>query len=125
MGCDHNCSSCGGCGSCGRDCAGSLELTAEEISMLEALGQFAFLPIARKMDDCAPVYLEDDALSPAEYSLVLQLLEKKGLISLDFDRPLGNFASEKYADFPIIGSMALTFRGQKVLEILEMQGITP
>ena len=42
MGCDHNCASC-------RGCMGVLELTDGEVEMLRALGQFAFLPIARKM----------------------------------------------------------------------------
>ena len=116
MGCDHNCGSCGGCGSCKNGgCGGAMELSEEEIAMLRLLGQFAFLPVARKADDDFP---------PETYTLVLRLLEKKGLISLDYDRPLGNFSSKKYGNYPIIGSMALTLRGQKVLEILETQGIT-
>lgn len=125
MGCDHNCGSCGGCGSCKNGgCGGAMELSEEEIAMLRLLGQFAFLPVARKADDDAPIYLEEDDSPPETYTLVLRLLEKKGLISLDYDRPLGNFSSKKYGNYPIIGSMALTLRGQKVLEILETQGIT-
>lgn len=120
MGCDHNCGSCGGC--CKN--AGEIELTPAELEILEELGQFAFLPIARKMDDPAPVYLEDEKHTPEEYTLLLQVLEKKGLISLDFDKPMKNFTSSKYAPYPIIGSMALTERGQKVLEILQMHGIS-
>ena len=117
MGCDHNCSSC-------RGCAGMLELTDGEIEMLKNLGQFAFLPIARRADDMVPVYLEEDAYSPEMYSLILQVLEQKGLVSLDFDKPLANFSSEKYAPYPVKGSVALTERGQKVVEMLEIEGIS-
>ena len=117
MGCDHNCGSC-------RGCAGMLELTDGEIEMLKNLGQFAFLPIARRADDMVPVYLEEDAYSPEMYSLILQVLEQKGLVSLDFDKPLANFSSEKYAHYPVKGSVALTQRGQKVVEMLEIEGIS-
>ena len=55
---------------------------------------------------------------------VLQTLEKKGLISLDYDKPLAGFDEAAYAAYPIRGSMALTERGQKVLELMEYQGIT-
>lgn len=120
MSCDHNCAVCGGC--CKN--AGEIELTAPELEILESLGQFAFLPIARKTDDTSPVYLEEEKYTREEYALFLQVLEKKGLISLDFDKPMKNFSSEKYAAYPVIGSMALTERGQKVLEILQMQGIS-
>ena len=125
MGCNHNCATCGGCGSCGHSCGGALELSEYEIEMLQQLGQFAFLPVARTMGDPAPIYPEGDQLSQEEYTLILQLLEKKGLITLDFDKPLGNLHPEKYAHYPILGSMALTARGQRVLEILDTQGITP
>lgn len=117
MGCDHNCGSC-------RGCAGVLELTQGEIDMLLSLGQFAFLPIARKADDMVPVYLEEDAYSAEEYSLILQVLEQKRLISLDYDKPLVNFSAEKYAAYPVKGSVALTERGQKVVQMLEIEGIS-
>lgn len=120
MSCDHNCAACGGCA----QNAGEIELTAPELELLENLGQFAFLPIARTADDPAPVYPEDGDDAPEEYTLVVQVLEKKGLISLDFDKPLKNFSSEKYLSYPIRGSMALTERGQKVLDILQMNGIS-
>ena len=57
-------------------------------------------------------------------SLILQCLEKKGLISLDYDKPLRGFDEKAYEAYPIRGSMALTERGQKVMELLEYQGIT-
>ena len=114
MGCE-NCS--GGCGGCARE----LTLTEGELEMLNKLAQIPFLPIARKIDDATPIYLEDEAYSREEYSLILQLLEKKSLITLDFDRPLKNHIP--CPDYPIHGSMALTARGQQVLELLELQGI--
>lgn len=119
MPCDHNCAACGGC--CKN--AGEIELTPAELEILEELGQFAFLPIARTANDPAPLYPDGEAHTPQEYTLLLQVLEKKGLVSLDFDKPMKNFTSSKYAPYPIVGSMALTLRGQKVLEILQTQGV--
>ena len=118
-----NCNSCGGnCAACS-GCAGTLELTRGELDVLNLLAQIPFLPVARRMDDATPVCLEDDSHSREEYSLILQCLEKKGLISLDFDKPLKAFDDSAYAAFPIRGSMALTARGQGVLELMELQGI--
>ena len=114
--CGGNCSSCAGCGA-------SLELTQGELYILNMLSQIPFLPIARTAADPAPVFLEDDAYSPAEYSLILQCLEKKQLISIDYDAPLTGADMSAYAGFPVHGSMALTGRGYSVLELLETQGI--
>ena len=113
-------SSC--CGSCS-GCAGVLELTEGEIGLLKTLAQFAFLPVARKMDDMVPVYLEETEHSAEEYSLILQCLEQKWLISLDYDKPMGNVNMSAYKGYPVHGSMALTERGQNVVEMLERQGI--
>ena len=114
--CNHNCASCGGC-------AATLELTDGEVAFLRELAQFSFLPVARRTDDMTPVYLEDDAHSREEYSLILQCLEKKGLISLDYDKPLKNFDDSAYSAYPIRGSMALTERGQTVVEMIQRQGL--
>ena len=114
MGCNGNCSSCSGC-------ARELVLTQKEMDFLNILAQYAFLPVARSMGDLTPVYLEEG--DREEMSLLLQCLEKKGLISLDYDQPLGGFDETAYAAYPIRGSMALTERGQKVLELMEYQGI--
>ncbi len=111
---------CGDCGSCA-GCARELVLTGKEIDFLKKLGQIPFLPVARNMGDLTPVYLEDG--DREEMGLILQCLEKKGLISLDFDKPLRGFDQSAYASYPIRGSMALTERGQKVLEMMEYQGI--
>ena len=112
--CGGNCANCSGC-------ARELVLTEKEIDFLQELGQIPFLPVARKMGDLNPVYLE--AEDPAQMTLLLQCLEKKGLISLDFDKPLKGFDEQAYAAYPIRGSMALTERGHTVLELMEYQGI--
>lgn len=115
-----DCRSCaGGCGGCAKE----LTLTEGEIEMLRLLGQIPFLSVGRKTDDPTPIFLEEERYSQAEYAIVLQLLEKKGLITLDFDRPLKNSDGSRYAGIPILGSMALTARGQGVLELIEVQGI--
>ena len=112
--CNGNCGSCSGC-------ARELVLTEKEIEFLNTLGQYAFLPVARTMGDLTPVYLEDG--EPEEMSLLLQCLEKKGLISLDYDKPLKGFDDSLYAAYPIRGSMDLTERGQQVLDMIDKQGI--
>ena len=118
-----SCKNCAGnCGSCG-GCAGSMELTAGEIHILQMLGQFSFLPIARKPDDMIPVFLEDDVYTPEEYSLILQCLEKKALIRLDYEKALVGADMSAYEGLKVQGSMALTARGYGVLELLETLGI--
>ena len=115
--CSGNCAACSGC-------AGALELTEGELYLLRCLGQYPFLPVARKVSDMTPVYLEDDAYSREDYSLILQCLEKKALISIDYDAPLPGADMSAYAGFPVHGSMGLTGRGYTVLEMLENQGIS-
>lgn len=113
---------CGSCGSCGHT-SGCMELTLGEIEMLHTLAQIPFLPVARKMGEDVPVYLEETDKTREEYSLILQCLEKRGLISIDYTVPLKGFAASAYEDYPIRGSFALTARGQQVVELLELQGI--
>jgi len=112
--CSGNCSACSGC-------ARELVLTQKEIDFLMLLGQYAFLPVARSMGDLTPVYLEEGEQD--QMSLLLQLLEKKGLVSLDYQKPLAGFDMTAYAAYPIHGSIALTERGQTVLELMEYQGV--
>ena len=114
------CGSC--CGHCG-GCGGAMELTAGEVKMLLKLAQIPFLPVARKMSDDIPVYLEDRDETMEDYSLILQCLEKRGLISIDYDQPLAGCDAAAYAPYPIQGSFALTARGQQVVELLEIHGI--
>ena len=117
-GCKGGCSGCGGCPG-----AGSLELTQPEVDFLRLLGQVAFLPIARKMGDETPVCLENGLPDAAQTSRVLLMLERKELVSLDYREPLKGAAYERYAAYPVQGSVALTARGIRVLEVLEYQGI--
>ena len=116
--CTGSCGNCGSCGGCGK----ALVLTPGEIDLLQALGQYSFLPVARKADDMTPVYREESVYSQEEYSLFIQLLEKKNLIYLDYT-PLSGAQMGLYPEFPVHGSMGLTQRGQQVLELLELQGI--
>ena len=113
MSCNGNCGSCTGC-------ARELELTERELDFLKVLGEVAFLPVARNMGDLNPVYPENPG---EDFSLLLQCLEKKGLVSLDYDLPLKGYSHPDYDRFPIRGSMALTQRGQQVLELVEYQGV--
>ena len=113
MSCNGNCASCSGCGR-------ELELTRGELKVLMQLGEVAFLPVARTMGELTPVYPEN---TTEEFSLLLQCLEKKGLVSLDYHLGLKGYSHPDYDRFPIRGSMALTERGQKVLELVEYQGI--
>lgn len=122
MNCNGNCGSCGNCTGCS-GCDGALVLAPEEIAFLRCLGQIPFLPVARSLGDLTPVYPEPGRNRETD-SLVLQCLEKKGLISLDFDKPLRGFDSPDYGAFPIRGSMALTQRGQLVLDMMERQGVS-
>ena len=117
-----NCSSCGGdCSQCS-GCGNTLTLTDGEIRMLQKFAQCPFLPVARNAGDEEPVYLEE---SDAPYSLILACLEKKGLIDIDYHEPLRGFSYETYKGYALHGSMALTARGQSVLDLLDLQGVTP
>ena len=118
-GCSGSCGNCGGCNGCG----GAMELTAGEIAMLQNLAQIPFLPVARRMDDDVPVYLEEDVYTQEEYSLIISCLEKRGLIDIDYGMPLKGFCTEAYRAYPVRGSFALTGRGQQVVELLEYLGM--
>lgn len=117
--CTHDCGHCGNCGKCGN----CLTLNEAELYLLQKLGEVPFLPVARRADSTDPIYLEDQNYPVEEYSLILQSLEKKGLITLDYDIPIKGFQSQRYNSYPILGSFALSARGQQVLELIELQGI--
>ena len=91
-GCNGCCGNCGSCGAAG----GCMELTMGEIEMLQTLAQIPFLPVARKLGEDIPVYLEDAEKTQEEYSLLLQCLEKRGLISIDYDKPLKSTYAAAY-----------------------------
>lgn len=115
-----NCKNCGHCGSC-ESCARSLVLTEKEIEFLHRFAQLPFLPVARKASNEVPVYLEED--STPDSAAVITCLEKKGLIDIDYHLPLSGFDYAAYAAYPLRGSMALTLRGQEVLDTIDLQGI--
>lgn len=118
------------CGNCGGDCShcsgcgGALTINEGELQLLRKFAQIPFLPVARRADSMDPIYFGGSELPAEECSLILQCLEKKGLISIDYDAPLKGFSDPDYEGFPCRGSAALTLRGQQVLDLLEIQGIT-
>ena len=121
-GCKGGCGGCcGSCGSCGGN--GAMVMAPEEIEMLRLLGQIPFLPVARRADSVDPVYFGEGNLTGKTASLTIQCLEKRGLISVDYDQPLPGAYGAEYAGYPIRGSFALTARGQEILELLEIQGV--
>lgn len=111
-----DCSHCSGnCGSCGSK--GELILSQPELDLLDRLRILPFLAVGRTEQDPTPHLAESpDAMT----SLALMCLEKRGLILIDFDKPLPGDTSP----YPIRGSIGLTERGIDVLEILDIQGIT-
>lgn len=118
-----NCENCTGCsGHCG-GCSGLLELTEPELKILEELAVYAFLPIAWRADDPTPFYPEGTEAKAEHYSAAILHLERKGLIDLDYGKPIGAYPPALYAPWPVHGSMALTARGQQILEALSVNGI--
>ena len=115
-GCSRGCENCNGCG-------GALTLYPGEVHILKLLAQCPFLPVARRADDMTPFYPEGSEYSQEEYSLILQSLEKKQLISIDYDAPLKGCDPNAYGNYPIRGSFALTARGQQVLSLMDIQGV--
>ena len=112
--CGGNCANCGGC-------AKELVLTQREIDLLETLAQIPFLPVARRADTMEAVYLDEPAQD--QWTPVLACLEKKGLVDLDYRAPLSGFDYSAYQGYPVHGSMALTARGQSVIELMQLQGL--
>ena len=88
-----NCGQCGGCSGCDR----SLTITEAELELLNTLAQIPFLPIARRMDDASPVYLEEDAHSPEEAAAHTVLhITKSGAYSLSGKLSLGQIAVDDH-----------------------------
>lgn len=115
-GCGKCCGKCGGCG--------EMVLSQGEIEMLQTLWEIPFLPVARKADCVDPIYLENDGYTLEEASLIIQCLEKRGLISVDYYAPLKGFDYKNYEAYPLKGSLALTEKGQNIAEIIELNGYT-
>ncbi len=112
--CEKCCGSCGGCG--------QLILSEGEMKMLQTLWQIPFLPVARTADCADPIYLEESEYTIEEYSLILQCLEKRGLISISYDAPLKGSDLRAYEGYPIRGSFGLTEKGQNTAEQIELHG---
>lgn len=106
-----NCAGCSGCSSRG----GALELTEQEMSFLRLLGQLAFLPLTWEAGDPTPICPEASG-SREQTAGMLRHLEAMALISLDYDKPLKGWQTD--------GSIALTQRGQQVLEIMDYLGVS-
>ena len=117
-----------GCGACcrngaGSDCHGTIMLLKEEIELLQRFAVTPFLPVVRQWDSDTPIYLEENTNMELKISQSITGLQQKQLIRVDYDYPLSNFDYEIYRNYPIHGSMALTAKGQQVLELLEIYGI--
>ncbi len=112
-GCKNCCGNCGGCG--------DMVLSEIEIELLHTLGQLAFLPLGQNANG-EPLYLEEQAHSAEEYTNALLCLEKRALVSLDYNAELKNQDYSRYGR--VHGSFALTERGQNIVELLDIQGIT-
>ena len=90
---ESNCGSCcGSCGSC-EDGGGSRELwvTPGEVVLLQRFGELAFLPVARRWDSEMPYCLEGGEEQADFVSDLLKAMEFKGLITIDYDKPLSGF----------------------------------
>lgn len=116
-----NCKGCQGC--CG-GCGNGLSLFREELELLRCFAQSPFLPVACAAGTAEPVYLENGRDKTGKYAAAIALLQRKGLIRVDYDIPLKNFSYDGYEAYPCKGSMALTANGIRVLEVLETQGVT-
>ena len=117
-----DCKNCSG--GCSGGCAKVLELTQGEVDFLQELAVYAFLPVARKADDMTPFYPEGCQYTQEQYSAILMHLEQKKLISIDYSAPVGNYPASLYAPWPVHGSVALSQRGQEVVESLSITGIS-
>lgn len=118
MACNQNCSACGGgCGGCG---SGGLALTREELQLIQLLCQIPFLPVVRKSEQDWPVLPGQDG----DWGRAIIGLWQQRIIDLDYSLPVSGFDYSPYRlAYPEQGSMALTNRGQKVAEQIEILGI--
>lgn len=149
---------CGGC--CSKQEQGPISLSKDEIEILLELKEFTYLPISEfvmsssenhhiRFSSLAPVYirtLKDSMETVKKIGNVLKELEKKGLISLDYDISLQGYdytthtESELYKYFIEtvedgtgkpgflcdraeieLGSAALTLLGEKVVQSFHVE----
>ncbi|PKM76660.1 MAG: hypothetical protein CVU90_11265 [Firmicutes bacterium HGW-Firmicutes-15] len=149
----HSC-----CGDCCAHTLESLTINSKEISFLKKLVKCSYLPVSRFimsssieeeawLESLAPVYINsiDDSMETVkEIRTVLSELEKKGLISLDYDIPLQDYDYTQHTKSALfsyfketvnegkrnpsflfdtaeieLGSIALTEFGERVSENIE------
>ena len=87
------------------------------------------------------VYVDNDLMAVAKKNTLTKVPVRQGeyyvqlvstvnsrykierVVSLDYDKPLTGADMSAYAGYPVHGSMALTQRGQAVLEKIEIEGV--
>lgn len=116
-GCAQN--GCGAC--CGGGCGLSPKLSAGEKKLLERFAELPFLPLVRERES-GEVTLLESGMSPMVARSLLSLLERRALVRVDAELPIGNFDYSAYGEAYTHGSAALTARGQETLDDLEFEG---
>ena len=119
LNCGH--SHCGAC--CGGSCREELELTPAAVDLLQLFAQRPFLPLVLRHGAEQPLFPDDNSGAADQLGAAITELQLKQLIKLDYDLPLLNYDYSAYGPSARRGSMALTARGQAVLELAEIQGI--
>ena len=94
-----------------------------EIDILRELAVCPFLPVGLNSRTGEPFCLEFPDMDEKIVPLALSVLEKRGFIRVDYDIPLAGFAYEGYEVCFRRGSLALTAKGQDVIERLAVQGV--
>lgn len=115
-------SCCGGCSGCAGK-GGAITLHPAEIDILRELAVCPFLPVGLNSRTGEPFCLEFPDMDEKIVPLALSVLEKRGFIRVDYDIPLAGFAYEGYEVCFRRGSLALTAKGQDVIERLAVQGV--
>ena len=103
-----------GCG-----CCGTVYLTEKESELLSLFAEYSFLPVGQRDEDAYPRILGEDA----EEGNALLMLKLKGLVDIDYDRPLSGFDYAPFTEYYRLGSAALTKKGQDVIETIEIVGV--
>lgn len=118
---DNQCAGCGGCTQCG-GCSGcgSIALTQSQLDVLARFAVMPFYPAGYMLPDDAPVCL--DFCTPEEMQALQSLIAQR-LISSDPYETVAGADLSGYRSFQLHGSVALTRRGQQVIEQLDMQGL--
>ena len=122
----HDCSACGGCGQGGgcNGCGGCghggvLTLTHVQLNVLARFAVMPFYPAGYQLPHDDPTCLDFSM----EEQDALRALVAMGLLSSDPFEPISGADLSAYAGFRLHGSVALTKRGQQVVELMDVQGI--